>query len=316
MNSKRFLYMTTFFLVLIIVTFGIINLFLYKVPQSTIWVDNCFIKKDNYANSIENKKIVFTSGSNTLYGMQTSLIEVDLNIPVVNMAIHAGLKTDYILYRAKQVLKSNDIIIIPFEYQNFTWDGIDEGMRRDYILTHDKKFFIKELNFAEKLTMIYSASPSNLIKSFKEQLLTTKEAVIGSGYTSVTLNKNGDETYKEGTKRNFATKPFLLPTPYSKETYGLLKIKEFAQWCEQKDIKLFMTFPNTVKLKEYYNEPYISYFDFLIDYFKKNNIKVIGKPTDSLYPIEYFYDTAYHMNTKGSEIRTYEFLSKLKEQIL
>ena len=51
----------------------------------------------------------------------------------------------------------------------------------------------------------------------------------------------------------------------------------------------------------------------MLEYFEKNNIKVIGKPTDSLYSIEYFYDTNYHMNSYGAKIRTYEFLEKFKE---
>lgn len=309
MNSKIFLYILMAFFILITISFGMMNFFFYKVPQSTIWIDNCFIKKDSYAKSILDKKIVFTSGSNTLYGMETNIIEKALNIPVVNMAIHAGLKTDYILYRAKKILNSGDIIILPFEYQNLTWDGEEEESRSDYVLTHDKDFFLKELSLKEKLSMIYSITPINLINSLKEQLSITKEAQIGKGYTSITLNKNGDETYKDG-YTNKKHKPFELPERH--ETLGLEKIKDFNKWCKENNIRLFVTFPNTINHKEYFQEPYNKYFNTLLEYFSENKIEVIGKPVDSLYPINYFYDTNYHMNKKGAEIRTEEFLGKLK----
>ena len=228
------------------------------------------------------------------------------------MAIHAGLKTEYILHRAKNILISGDIVILPMEYQNFTWDGKVEETYRDYILTHDKEYF-KNMPLKEQFGFIFSITPYGLIKSMIEQKRTLKDAEIGKGYTVLTLNKNGDETYKEGTKIGFKTIPFELPNPYNIETYGLLKIKEFSKWCEDNNIKLFVTFPNTVNLKAYYEEPYTNYFNFLLEYFEKNNIKVIGKPTDSLYSIEYFYDTNYHMNSYGAKIRTYEFLEKFKE---
>ena len=314
MSSKKFLILNILFIPVIFSFFIILNFYFYKVPFSTLWVNNSFIKKDNYAKSISENKIVFTSGSNTLYGMETNIIEKELNIPTVNMAIHAGLKTEYILHRAKNILKSGDIIILPMEYQNFTWDGKVEEAYRDYVLTHDKEYF-KNMPLKEQFGFIFSITPYELIKSMIEQRRTIIEPEIGKAYNSNTLNKNGDETYKEGTKTGFRTIPFELPNPYNIETYGLLKIKEFSKWCKENNIKLFVTFPNTVNLKEYYEEPYISYFNFLIDYFEKNNIKVIGKPTDSLYPIEYFYDTNYHMNSYGAKVRTFSFLEKLKQQI-
>ena len=312
MTNKKFIFLSIPFLAVVFSFFIILNLYFYKVPFRTLWINNSFIKKDNYAKSIKENKIVFTSGSNTLYGMETNIIEKELNIPTVNMAIHAGLKTEYILHRAKNILISGDIVILPMEYQNFTWDGKVEETYRDYVLTHDKEYF-KNMTTKEQFNFIFSITPYGLVKSFIEQKRILKDLEIGKGYTVLTLNKNGDETYKEGTKTGFKTIPFELPNPYNIETYGLLKIKEFSKWCEDRNIKLFVTFPNTVNLKAYYEEPYTNYFNFLLEYFEKNNIKVIGKPTDSLYSIEYFYDTNYHMNSYGAKIRTYEFLEKFKE---
>ena len=112
------------------------------------------------------------------------------------MAIHAGLQTDYILYRTKKVLKPGDIVVLPFEYQMLTWNGEDDDTRTDYILTHDKEFFFSDLTLGQQLSMIYSISIKDFLKSIEQQLKTPSKSKNGEGYTSDTLNKNGDETLK------------------------------------------------------------------------------------------------------------------------
>jgi hypothetical protein len=311
MSNRNFIIHSILFIFLIGIFFLLLKYSFYKVPKSSLWIQNCFIKKDGYALSINDKKIVFTSGSNSLYGMETNIIEDTLGIPTVNMAIHAGLKTDYILYRTKNILKSGDIVILPLEYQNYLWNGEEESTRTGYILTHDKNYFLTELDFYEQLSLLLSVKPFDLGKSFKEKFQLLKEQEIGKGYTSVTLNKNGDETYKNGilSKKH---EPFELQKSFI-ETKGLSEIVKFSKWCKKNRIKLFITFPNTINHTEYYKEPYTSYFENLISFFKNNDIYVIGKPTDFLYSKNYFYDTNYHMNSIGAKIRTFEFLQILEE---
>jgi hypothetical protein len=314
-NYKMFNIKIFILIPIFLIIFLFVNFFYYKVPNKTLWIYKSFEVKDKYSKSINTKKIVFTSGSNTLYGMETNLVEKELNIPVVNMAIHAGLKTDYILYRVKQILKNNDVIILPFEYENFNWDGENTSTRTDYLLTHDKMFIVNNMNIYEIVKMIISLSPLDTFESFKEQYLpNVKESEIGVGYTSLTLNHNGDETYKEHTKDKILQvkhKPF--PIPLEKEPYGLKIIKEFSLWCNENNIKLYVTFPNTIILKEYKEEKYAEYFNNLIEYFKQNNIDIIGKPMDTMYLVEYFYDTRYHMNNKGANLRTKDFINKLNK---
>lgn len=314
MKNYKIFNIKIFVLILTLLAISLfVNFYYYKVPNKTLWIFKCFEVKDKYAKSIDTKKIVVTSGSNTLYGMETNLIEKELNIPVVNMAIQAGLKTDYILYRAKQILNENDIVILPFEYENFNWNGDNTSTRTNYLLTHDKIFMAKNMSMYEIIKMILLLSPLDTFTSFKEQyLINIKEKEIGRGYTSLTLNSNGDETYKKNTKEKIIqTKHKPFPIPLEKEPYGLQVIKEFSLWCKKNNIKLYITFPNTIILEEYKEEKYVKYFNNLIAYFNKNNISIIGKPMDTMYPIEYFYDTRYHMNTQGANIRTKDFIQKL-----
>ena len=287
----------------------------FEMPQSTLWINNSFLIKDGYAKTISTPKIVFTGGSNTLYGVNTIDIEKELKIPTVNMAIHAGLHTDYILHRAKKILKDGDVVIIPFEYENLIWDGGQNEVRTQYVLTHDREYY-NNMNIYEQLSMLYSVNLLDFLASIREKIKNPVRPEIGKGYTSDTLNTNGDETYKNGTKPRIVNKshaPFKLTN--LKETIGLVRIKDFSLWCKKNNIKLFITYPNTINNKEYYQDSYLNYFSFLKEYFNENNIEVIGTPHDSMYPLKYFYDTRYHMNTKGSKIRTKELINIIKSKI-
>lgn len=316
MSSKKFLVYIFIFLFTMIVVFSVTNYYFYKVPKGSLWIFKCFEKKDAYAKSIDRQKIVFTSGSNTLYGMETGLIEKKLNIPTVNMAIHAGLKTDYILYRVKQILKEGDIVIIPFEYENLVWDGEQSQTRTDYILTHDKIYFKNELSLYDKISLIFAITPSNLLKAVSDQMKTLEEQKIGQGYTSVTLNKNGDETFKEGVLEKINhTNHKAFEVKEFKETKALKLIKDFSKWCKKNNITMFITFPNTIQNIKYESKEYLNYFDNLKNYYTDNGIQFLGQPQDTFFPVNYFYDTRYHMNSEGAKIRTENFIKELETHV-
>ncbi|GHV78821.1 hypothetical protein AGMMS49944_06120 [Spirochaetia bacterium] len=46
----------------------------------------------------------------------------------------------------------------------------------------------------------------------------------------------------------------------------------------------------------------------------KENITVISSPDNYCFPTEYFYNTVYHLNAKGREIRTTRLIEDLKRQ--
>ncbi len=56
-----------------------------------------------------------------MFGMRTKDISEKLKIPAYNLAVHAGLGLDFILDDAKKTLKSGDVVILPLEYNHFSF---------------------------------------------------------------------------------------------------------------------------------------------------------------------------------------------------
>jgi hypothetical protein len=271
--------------------------------------------KNNYANSINDKKIVFISGSSNFLGIRASQIEDYFNIPSVNMGIHAGLQSGYIIYQAKKVLNKGDIAIVLFDYENLTSNGEPSIVKNQYILTYDRDFF-NNLDFVSQLKVLSSISLYDLAFSAYDG--------FGEFYTQETrhnflkhLNKNGDmldrdEHFELKTKKSL----LKLPNPITLETKGLKEMVEFKDWCVDNNIKFYLSYPNMIYRDEYKSlDVYKKYFSFIESYFKSHNIQTIGTPFDAMYPRKYFHDNQYHLISKGSDIRTKDFI-KLSEDVL
>lgn len=292
--------------------------FFYAKPQSMLLMKLYHEKKANYANTIQTRKIVFTSGSSTLYGVNTVDIQKALNIPVVNLAVNAGLNNDYIFYKAKEVLRPGDILIVPNEYHHLIWDGELSTARNEYILAYDRIYF-NALPLLEKIKIINTISLKDIYLSIEEQYYFNDKSIeIGKKSTSKSLNENGDKLDKTGhypDKIAFTGIGFPLKKEYTFETKGLMEIVKFNKWCQTHNIVLYMTFPNTINFQEYKEQKYTTYFNQLIQFYEQNNIHYLGYPTDFIYPKKYFYDTNYHLNTKGADMRTKQLINLMKSDI-
>lgn len=280
-----------------------------------LWIYNCYEKKTNYAKSISGKKIIFASGSNTLFGVNTIEIEKYFNIPVVNMALHVGLGPEYTLKKVKEVLREGDIVILPLEYSNFYLEKGENSMNLKYFLAYDKSYFF-ELNNIDKIQTVMSLTPSDLLRSIEGQIIVPEEDEVGKGYNSNTLNKNGDETFKEGYQENYLAnaRPFKIFDNKLQNSYGYKEIEKFVLEAKKMNVKVYITFPNTVEFDEYKKDiRYVNFFNSLLKSLKDEGYNVIGHPYDSMFPIELFYDTDKHLNTRGADLRTKKLIELLEK---
>lgn len=316
-NFKIFIKL--YFLITIIIYFiyPFIVYFFYSNPF--VWIQNSYKKKEAIARSIKGSKIIFISGSNTLFGIRTQDFQRLTGIPSLNLGLHAGLDIDYILYRAKRSINPGDTVILPLEYSFYLFDGDREQTGIDYVLTYDKSF-LKNLYFMDKLKYLDSIEPVEILLSL-DRKKNIPEPDLGIGYNSRTLNSNGDETYNFNKKViNSNLKKKYKPIPIQsknkdkeyKVTKGLLEIIKFKKWCDKNKVTMVITWPSTILFQRYYNQDYRSYFSFLSEYFKINRIKILGSPYDFFYKKELFYDSNYHLNSEGMTIRTKKVIELLK----
>lgn len=269
--------------------------------------------KDNLVNEIKGNKILFSSGSNNFLGIRAYQVADEYNIPAVNLSVHASLGTSYIIERVKRIVKKGDVVILPLEYGNLTYNGDQSIVLNKYLLSYDRAYFNSNFNINKKLSMLSSISVLDLFSLLFFPLSDEEKSQIENNYLK-NINDHGDmlnmtEHDSLKTKKN----PFKLPKPISLETFALKEIIEFNEYCNNHGISLYLTYPNIVYDTAYRTDKYVDYFDFLNRYFSNHQVSVIGLPEDGMYPRELFFDSEYHLISKGSDLRTADFIKLMNQ---
>jgi hypothetical protein len=292
-----------------------------KPAGEMLWIKNSFAKKEAFSAGIKGKKIVFTGGSATLFGVKARDIQRETGVPTVNFAVHAGLGLDYVVYRTKKILRPGDVVIMPLEYRHFYYDGGYARIKHLFLRTYDRRYF-KRLSKVERLSYLFKTSIVDFLEAANERylfdLFDGREGALTATYYSQTLNENGDETSNIGNVKMKKIIETMEPIPIIKgefsESVGLKIIKEFNEWCKKNDVSLYVTYANTVRFASYDgNRAYIEFFSKIQDYLAAKGIKTIGTPEDSFYHVRWFYDTKYHLNQRGATARTEWFVDMISK---
>jgi hypothetical protein len=142
-------------------------------------------------------------------------------------------------------------------------------------------------------------------------------------YVTKNYNSNGDFRKNKGQTQDFKessnkTNVDLLPKDKIQTSIkyndGTLSIKNFIDWCKENKIKVIAGYPPIIDTAPL--EP--DHSEFLLEisqFYKDNDIEVIGTPYDFRYPASYFYNSRYHLNNEGRFIHTRKLIPDLKKAL-
>ena len=284
-----------------------------KSENSLTWIHGVYQIKDSIAKNISTQKILLVGDSNVHFGINAQKIENETKIKTLNYGIQGGLRA-YHLDRAKQILNPNDIVILSLEYEFYTYEEKKYPFSRQYtyityILTHDKPYF-NNLSTYQKFTY----QTIGLEELYKNIKISNSKPI--QNYDLKDINKWGDQTYYKDANFSFNKHPFTIPENYEKNYnnyIGIKKLKEFIFWAKNNNITILIDNPSLYNNSKLHSKEYKEYFNIINQFYSQNNISIITKPVESLYELEYMYDTRYHLNEKGKEIRTQKIIEFLTQ---
>lgn len=293
----------------------------YKQAIAEWWVVNVYQFKGAVSQGINTKKIMFVSGSNSLFSIDSSIVESKIGLPVVNLATHAGLDLNYHYFIIRKYMKKGDIVVMPLEYSYYSATGnpTDWFVNNMTSWGQDYVFSLSPydlLNFLSKITLKtiingLTASKTDKISSFsevQERIGSTKGEFNGYSYKS--LNKYGDIN-RFTNERTVIDKIKNTPIDYgtnikSISPYALKTLSSIKKFVEKNGGQLIITWPVTMR-------------DSLFDTNSPNTIKTLSNiklklhengfdmrcsPTMTNLGSEFFMDSIYHTNGYGAVIRT------------
>jgi hypothetical protein len=265
------------------------------------------IDKHERISKLDKPKLILAGDSNLAFGIDSKKIEQELLVPVVNLSLHAGLGLDFILKELEASINEGDIVFLSFEY------FIDHEGNYE-LKKHTSNYYKKALNYynfdlKKDVLLHINTTHKNLKNSMNGK--NVMEDQSGPVYTRAAFNKYGDAVAHLDKKHsNGLNGKGMFEYRYWE---GIDYLNEFYEYARSKEVCVFFIYPNYPISEFKNNEDVINRYSN--DLSNDLKIEIINKPTDFVYSDDLFYDTIYHLNRKGRELRTNKLIQLIKENL-
>lgn len=255
----------------------------------------------------QKPRVIFLGGSNVAFGLDSSLIGRRLNRNPVNMGLHAAVGLEYMLNEVEASLVEGDIVVISFEYEQFS-SPLPDIPERLYMVIENRPQNLQFVPWYYAPIMLDKGQLylGGVIRTAINSVLGTYE--IDRVYQRSNLNEIGDATINNTESGRDLTqiKGKLTVNDDSVQT-AITILNEFNQSAIQKGAKIYYSYPSLLDSVFRDNAVAIRRID---DQLKKSlDFPLLDDPKDMAFSKEYFFDSEYHLNHKGAKARS-EFISK------
>ena len=277
------------------------------MPQYKLGYMAAFIDKLEREENISGPKIVLLGDSNVAYGVDSGKIEEMLGMPVVNMGLHGGLGQTFCMDLAKKGIRQGDIVIIlpgKYDYEAKLLDGTLAWLLLESDLT-----LLSRVNRQDYFTLLkgYPAYLKKAITLWKNHTGNLDDPV---GKDRDDLNEYGDicsvgdvNIMEDGYIR---TDPFCEDINYNLMDY----FNEYNRYVQEKGA--VMVLASAPILEPLLINGYSTAQRRQDELAQALEFPVISDCMNYIYPPEYFYDTNFHLNDRGKEIRTMQLVEDIK----
>ena len=293
-----------FFIIKLIVLFLLLLGYIYWIlPQFENGYNASLIDKVDRLESIEEPKIVLLGNSNLAFGINSQLIEEAVGMPVVNMGGHGSNGNAFHEEMAKYNVTQGDIYILchtSFNDNNTTgsmttWSSIENHfnlwkiLRKDDIGTMARKFPI----YLKRCLDLHSSGTGNQDP--------------GGVYARSAFNEYGDvAVLRKGSTYTF--KDTVTPPGIGDITID--RINKLNDYITSRGATLLVAgYPIGNGDKTVDTTEFITFQEKLS---ARLDCPVISNYVDYMFDYKYFYNTEFHLNSEGGDIRTSQLIADIK----
>ena len=250
----------------------------------------------------DTNKIVIISGSNGAFSINSQIISDTISMPVVNTSTHAGIGVRMQFEIYKDLLKKGDIIVFCPEYYSDKSRLYGEGALFRILSTHIPSAYFKMS--AKQWWYTFK----HIALHFTESLKVADCKPFEGPYSARSINEFGDISCKRE-PQDFNT-TYVFKGNMDKET---LSYYQYIHDYSKKHGFYLVYLPPCLNESNFLHQK--SQIDSLDVFMEQNNIPFQSTPSRYVFPDSLFFDTPYHMTTKGAELRTLVLTEDLKQLI-
>ncbi|MGK7961256.1 hypothetical protein [Crocosphaera sp.] len=302
---RYFLLKTSAFLSIPLALMLLVGATFPPTPRSSTSLLFAKIDKDKRLKEAPSPRLIMVGGSNLSFGINSQMIKDTLNLNPINTGIHASIGLKYMMDDVLDDIKPGDIVVIAPEYQQFYGEaayGRNELLRIVMDIDRDS---LNHLNRKQWLRILPYFPRFSLSKLKPSEYFFQQSKNIGV-YERRAFNKYGDVDI-HWSHPGKKVKSYGL----SHKNFNEKLIKEmvnFREQVEQKEADLYVTFPGYQEASFENSEEAIANLKAKL---VENNFILLGSPERYKIPNNMMYDTPYHLNKEGVDLRTRRLIEDL-----
>lgn len=262
-----------------------IGYFIVPVKQSHF--KKMYEIKSNLLNETKEPRLIFVGGSNVLLGFNSKLIKDTFNLNVINYGLVAPIGLKFMVDDIISHVRKDDIIIFAPEWNQFYTQMYGTGEYLSIFIKISRWKDINKLNYNQIKTLI-----SGIPKYMLHDIMSQKS---NSPYE---YNEYGDEINHWSIKKKYKSHPSPIIDKFDIKfgKYFINKLNELQSICT-----VIMIPPATcnVAMKKWGKQ-----VKEVENYLKLNEHPFIIDPNRCSFGEDYMYDSDYHLNKKGVDLRT------------
>ena len=316
-NMKLFLVKSFVIFILILSLIGIVNTIFPHEEDG--YYREYFDKIDKLKNEDREPSLILLGGSNVAFGFNTQTLEDSLNVPVINMGLHAGIGLNFIVDDCLRYLKPHDMLVLFPEYTHF-YDNYAYGERVLSSLFLLRPFYVsKVLNYREFFQIIkclplsLNENISIWVHNHIHPEASPTEIFV---YKKSAFNSYGDVIahwvpWAKELPQDFVDENHLPTNKNMKLNKAYIEHLEIQlEKLREKEISVIIIPPVLAKSQYVYNKKSIEH---IYKYLQAKFDVISCCPEDMAYDNSLFFGTVYHLNQKGAEKHTRHVISLLKK---
>jgi len=251
-------------------------------------------------------RIILIGGSNVSLGLDAELMQKTLGIPVINAGLHAGLGLAP-LREVQEYIREGDVIIISLEYDLFANQDVMDGnpvFLSDWIEYSPHRIAYLSNPWKEAPGIYATMLQRKVNRKVNTYLFGGSLNEVRNVFVGTKYDLNGDFI---GHLQAASTNPRKIPaTPYPVSVVQediFVFLEHFNRIAREKGARVYFEAPASRQsnCKATGEMPLANFFK---TFRERSSIPVLTPLAEVCLPNKYFFDTEYHLNAQGREIRT------------
>ncbi len=271
------------------------------------WVEQSYKRKLAVAAALQGPRVLVVGGSGALFGLESAILTQSLGRPVVNLGVNAGVQSHFISRYAYEAIRPGDWVILPLEYPlyhdrhrvNYAFDS--------YWLSHPE-FGRLDLSALQLVKLLWFTPLSRVADGYVG--LPHGYRVEGL-YGPQNMNAQGDQINSEAARQEIWMREAVERS--ADQTYGADAAPSQSNWDRwarlaklvegQGGCAIFIP-PPLLDRPSYHRGVEAEYYSALASRAREHGLNYLGNPFDFMYPVDYFFDTNFHLNAEARRQHT------------